>query len=146
METDFVFIRETPVSARRRKAEIGFGFADPATDGRVTAEIEAAFMRDTGIGKQRDVRERNRLASDEAAGGEMGLHPIERRIAALDLLGIELGDILAEIDQLEAAHCDIGLVAVLFPEQPFVHLGSSERVARNERAVASEITDDGVGL
>jgi hypothetical protein len=47
---------------------------------------------------------------------------------------------------LEAADRDIGLVAVLLPEQPFVHLGGGERILRNEIAAAREIADDGVGL
>src|SRR3954462_15101515 len=76
----------------------------------------------------------------------MLLHAVKRRIAALDLFRIELGGVLAEIDELEAAHRDVGLVAVLFPEQPFVHLGGSKGGARNERTVAREIADDGIGL
>ena len=76
----------------------------------------------------------------------MLLHTVERSIAALDLFRVELGDVLAEIDDLEAAHRDVGLVAVLLPEQPFVHLGRREGVGRDQRAVAGEIADDGVGL
>src|SRR5262249_14202597 len=52
----------------------------------------------------------------------------------------------AEIDHLEAAHRDIRLVAVLFPEQPLIHLRRSKGVRRDEIAAAREIADDGVGL
>src|SRR3954470_19297882 len=118
---------------RRSLSYSCLGFADPAVDGGITTEIEAAFMRDARIGKQRDVGKRNVITGEEAVCRQMLLHAVERRIAALDLFRIELGGVLAEIDELEAAHRDIGLVAVLFPEQPFVHLGGSEGVARNER-------------
>ena len=53
---------------------------------------------------------------------------------------------MSEIEHLEAADRDIGLVAVLFPEQPLVHLRRRKRVRRNEIAAAGEIADDGVGL
>src|SRR4051812_23066899 len=78
----------TPASARLTrlgKPEKGLGFADPAADGGITTDIEAAFMRDARIGKQRDVGKRNRITGEETAAGEMLLHAIERRIAALDL-------------------------------------------------------------
>ena len=74
------------------------------------------------------------------------LHPRQRGIAALDLVGIEIGGGFAEIEHLEAAHRDIGLVAVLLPEQPFIHLRRGEGVGGNEVAAAGEIADDGVGL
>src|SRR3954447_8653662 len=149
METDSAFIKLLlPQRALTHlgKPEKGLGFADPAADGGITTEIEAAFMRDARIGKQRDVGKRNVITGEEAVCRQVLLHAIERRVAALDLFRIELGGVLAEIDDLEAAHRDIGLVAVLFPEQPFVHLGGSEGIARNERTVAREIADDGIGL
>jgi hypothetical protein len=73
-------------------------------------------------------------------------HPRQRRITTLDLVGIEVGCGLAEIDHLKAAHRDGGLVVVLFPEQPFVHLRRREGIGGNEIAAAGEIADDGVGL
>src|SRR5262245_56245815 len=102
-------------SARRRKTEIFFGLTDPAPDRTVAAEVEAALMSDAGIGQQRNVGERDGVAGKAAACGEMLLHAVERRIAALDLFGIELRDVLAEIDHVEAAHRHVGLVAILFP-------------------------------
>src|SRR3954451_12679786 len=42
----------TPASARLGKPEKGLRFADPAADGGITTEIEAAFMRNAGIGEQ----------------------------------------------------------------------------------------------
>jgi len=50
----------------------------------------------------------------EPRQGELMLHPRQRRVATLDLVRIEIGRRLAEIRHLEAAHRDIGLVAVLF--------------------------------
>ena len=76
----------------------------------------------------------------------MLLHSRKGGIAALDLLGIELAGRLAEIDHLEAAHGDIGLVAVLLPEQPLVHFRSRKAVLRDQVAAGGEIADDGVGL
>src|SRR5438552_15876999 len=111
-------------SFRRRQAERVLGFADPAPHGRIAGEIEAAFVRDARIGEQRYVGERDRLARQEARCGEMLLHPRQRGMAALHLLGIEPGSRLLEIDHLEAADGDIGLVAVLLPEQPLIHPGS----------------------
>ncbi len=37
-------------------------------------------------------------------------------------------------------------MAVLFPEQPLVHLRGRKRVGRDEIAAAGEIADDGIGL
>jgi hypothetical protein len=37
-------------------------------------------------------------------------------------------------------------VAVLFPEQPLVHLRREKGIGRNEVAVARQIADDGIGL
>ena len=91
-------------------------------------------------------RARQRIADQKSRHREFMLHPRQRRIAALDLVGIEIGRRPAEINHLEAAHRDIGLVAVLFPEQPFVHLCGREGIGGNEIAVAGEIADDGVGL
>src|SRR5204862_7586677 len=87
---------------RPGKAEKGLGFGDPAADGSKAAEIEAAFMRNAGIGEERDVGERNHMAGEETAAGKMLLHAVERCIAALDLFRSELGGILAEIHELEA--------------------------------------------
>jgi len=44
----------------------------------MAAEIEATFMREARIGEQRHVRERNLIANEEAAAGEMLLHAVER--------------------------------------------------------------------
>src|SRR5262245_11997692 len=104
METSLSFMSKTPDSARRRQIEKDFGLANPAADGRMMAEIEAALMREARIGEQRDVGERNRVTREVAACRQMLLHAVERRIAALDLLRIELGGVLAEIDELKATH------------------------------------------
>ena len=74
------------------------------------------------------------------------LHPRQRRVAALDLVGVEIGRGFAEIDHLETAHRDIRLVAVLLPEQPFIHLGRRKGIAGDEIAAAGEVFDDGVGF
>ena len=37
-------------------------------------------------------------------------------------------------------------MAILFPEQPFIHLRGRKGVGRNEIAAAGEVSDDGVGF
>src|SRR6185369_1511646 len=69
-----------------------------------------------------------------------------RSRAAFYLLRVELARLLAEIDHLETADGHVGLVAVLLPEQPFVHLGRGKGIRWNEIAAAGEVTDDGIGL
>ena len=103
-------------------------------------------MRQAGIGQQRHVGERDVVADQKRRQRELLLHPRQRRITALDLVGIEIGGRLAEIEHLEAADGDIRLMAVLLPEQPLVHLSFRERILRNEAGAAGEIADDGVGL
>ena len=59
--------------ACRRQPERPFGFGDPAPDGGITVEVKTAFMRDPGIGQQRDVGERDRVAGQERRQGELVL-------------------------------------------------------------------------
>src|SRR6476620_12249478 len=108
--------------------------------------MKAAFMREARIGQQRYVGERDGIAGQEWRDGELMLHPRQRRIAALDLLGVEIGSGLLQIEHLEAAYGDVRLMAILFPEQPLVHLPLRERILRDEVRTAREIEDDGVGL
>src|SRR6185503_11317010 len=108
--------------------------------------MKAAFMRDARVGQQRYVGERDGVAGQKWRDGELVLHPSQRRIAALDLVGVEVGSRLAQIEHLEAADGDVRLMAVLFPEQPLVHLPFRERILWNEMRTAGEITDDRVGL
>jgi len=96
--------------------------------------MKATLMREARIGEQRNVGERNGVADQKPRRGKMMLHPCQRGIPALDLFGVEIGGRLAEIDHHEAADRDIGLVAVLLPEQPFIHLGLRKGVHRNEIA------------
>jgi hypothetical protein len=103
-------------------------------------------MRQPRIGQQRDVGERDGIADQESRRGKLVLHPRQRRVATLDLVGIEIRGRLAEKHHLEAAHRDIGLVAVLFPEQPFIHLRGRKGVRGNEIAAAGEVAHDGVGF
>ena len=103
-------------------------------------------MRKPRIGQQRDVGERGGVADQETRCRQLVLHPRQRRVAALDLVRIEIGRGLAQIHDLETAHRNMGLVAVLFPEQPLVHFRRVERVGRNQIAAAREIADDRIGL
>ena len=73
-------------------------------------------MRQPRISQQRDVGEREPLADEKPRRRQMMLHPRQCGIAPLDLFRIEIGQRLAEIDGLESAPGDEGLVAVLFPE------------------------------
>src|SRR5664279_4735518 len=104
------------VSMRRRQPERPFGLADPAPHGGVTVEVKAAFMRQPRIGQQRDVGERDGIADQESRRSKLMLHPRQRHIATLDLVRIEVGRRLAEIDHLVTADRDIRLVAVLLPD------------------------------
>src|SRR5579859_6086422 len=105
------------------QAEAGLDLADPAPDRNIAIHVKSAFMRNARVGRERDIGEREGAADKEAALAEMAFKMIERRIAALHLLRIELGCLLAEIGHLKAADRNVGLVAVLLPEQPFIHLG-----------------------
>ena len=71
-----------------------------------------------------------RIADQKPRRGKLMLHSRQRRIATFDLVRIEVGCRLAEIDHLETADRDIRLVAVLLPEQPFIHLGRGEGIAQ----------------
>ena len=103
-------------------------------------------MRQPSIGQKRNVGERNGVADQKSRRGKLMLHPRQRRVAALDLVGVEIGRGFAEIDHLETAHRDIRLVAVLLPEQPFIHLRRRKSIAGDQIAAAGEIFDDGVGF
>ena len=141
------FASETlQATAHRRQAERFFGLADPAAHRGIAVEMKAAFMRDARIGQQRDVGERDGVADQERRDGELVLHPRQRRIAALDLVGIEIGGRLAEIEHLEAAYGDIGLVAVSVPRTATRPSSPPRSRPGDEIAAAGEIADDGVGL
>src|SRR6185436_20782090 len=104
--------------------------------------MKATFMRDARVGQQRYVGERDGVAGQKWRDGELVLHPRQRRIAALDLVRVEVGSRLAQIEHLEAADRDVRLMAVLLPEQPLVHLPFGERILRDEVRAAREIPDD----
>src|SRR5437868_14529646 len=101
---------------RRRQTEGFLGLADPATHGGITIEMKSAFMSEAGIGQQRHVRERSRLPNQKTGQSQLMLKSRQRRVAALDLFGIEIGGWLAEIFHLEPAHRDIWLGAILLPD------------------------------
>src|ERR1700751_3782965 len=123
-----------------------FAVRDPPPDGVIAGQIETALMRNTRVSKQCHVREREVVAQEITRAGELSLQLIERGIAALHQVRIELVVRLAEIDHLEAADGHIGLVAVLLPEHPGIHLRGCECIPGNEIAVAGEIAGDGVRL
>ena len=77
-------------SAYRRQPERPFGLADPAPDGGIAIEMEAALVRDPRIGQQRNVGQRDRVANQERRQRELMFHPRQREIAALDLVRIEV--------------------------------------------------------
>src|SRR5258706_2825551 len=76
--------------ARRRQAKRLLGLTDPAPDGGVAVEVKAALMRQSRIGQQRDVGEREGIADQKSRRGQLVLHPCQRGIATLDLVGIEI--------------------------------------------------------
>jgi hypothetical protein len=123
-----------------------FGLADPAPHGGIAVEMKTAFMRQPCIGQQRDVGEADAVADQKSARGKLLFHPRQRGVATLDLVGIEVRGRLAEIAHLVAADRDIGLVAVLFPEQPFIHLRRRKGVRRDQVAATGQVPDDGVGF
>src|SRR2546421_2537805 len=87
--------------ARRLQAEGFLGLADPAAHGGITIEMESALMGEARIGQQRHVRERSCLANQKSRRGQLMLKSRYRRVAALDLFGIEIGGRLAQIFHLE---------------------------------------------
>src|SRR5258708_9730591 len=96
-------------------------------------------MRDTCVGEQRDVREGYTVANKERRCRQVMLHPRQRGIATLDLVRIEIGYRLAEIDHLEAAPGYERLAALLLPEPPFSHLYFDINVRRGEGPPAGPI-------
>src|SRR5262245_17591006 len=88
---------------KRRQVEILLGLADPASDRNVAIHLKSALMRHARVRGERDVCEREGVACEIAAAPELALQMIERGNAALDLLRIKLGNLLAEIDHVEAA-------------------------------------------
>lgn len=86
-------------------------------------EIEAALVGEAGRGHERHVGEARARADKEGLTCERPLHRGERRVAALEQLGVQLRLGPADIEALEAAQGAIGFVAVLLPEQPLPHPG-----------------------
>ena len=76
---------------RRRQAERAFGLADPAPHRGIAVEVKPPSCASQRIGQQRDVGERKTVAGQKPRRGELMLHPRQRRIAAPDLVGIEIG-------------------------------------------------------
>ena len=62
----------------------------PSTDGRVGRQVEPSLAGDVGVCVKGDVGDRVALADEELAGGELTLHPVERRVAR-SAPGIDLG-------------------------------------------------------
>ena len=113
---------------------------------RTRLQVEPSFARQPGIWQKRDVGDAQRLADEIGFTGDQLLHRVKRLFAAFDHPRLTLARRLAEIEHLEARHRDIGLVAVLLPEQQLVDLGARERVGGNEPRVARQIEQDRVGL
>src|SRR5437773_10555079 len=100
--------------------------------------MKAAFMRDARIGQERYVGERDGVAGQKWCDGELVLHARQRRIAALDRVGVGPANRLLQIEQLEAAYGDDGFAAVLFPAQPPVHPPFRVRVLPYAMRTAAE--------
>src|SRR4029078_8632338 len=94
--------------------------ADPSTHRDIAAKIKAALMRKTRIGQQCDIGERQRLADHKPRRLQATRQSRQCREASPDLVSIEFARLPAEKIHLVAANRDSGLVAVLFPEQPFI--------------------------
>src|SRR5438132_13464438 len=77
--------------SRRAQAQRLFGRADPASDRAIAVEMKTTFVRDPCIGQQRYVGERERIPDQEWRFGQLMLHSRQRGIAALQLVGIEIG-------------------------------------------------------
>jgi hypothetical protein len=115
-------------------------------DGRIVRQVETALVGDPGVSHQRDVRQGKPVADQIGRLFQLCFQTRQGAGAALDQLGVQLLDRLAQIDDLEAGHRDIRLVAVLLPEQPLVHLGPLERVAGDQRRALGQMQHDGVRL
>ncbi len=75
-------VRRPQQSARLGcQAKILFGLADPAAQGGVTRQIEAALRRQPRVGQQRHVCERDGLAQQKTCLPKLIFHTIERGVA-----------------------------------------------------------------
>ena len=74
------------------QAERPLGVPDPASHRGIAVEVKAALMGQARIGQERDIGERDTRRRSETATSRAVLHPRQRGVSALDLVGIEFGD------------------------------------------------------
>src|SRR6185437_4029627 len=91
---------------------------EPFPDGRISAEVESALYGHVGVGVEGDVGDGVALVDQEAPRCQVGLHRIERPVAAClplqQLIGEAVG--VARVGEPEAGDGDVRLVAVLLEE------------------------------
>src|SRR5690606_6969768 len=105
--------------------------------GRVIFKVEAAEMSTAGVGDERNVSERERIANEIWRLFQLQLHARERGVALDQQRCGHFIVAFAEIMLERDAHRYLRLMAVLLPEQPLIHLGAIVRVGRDEiRALA----------
>ena len=104
--------------------------ADPAPHRLKSGKIEAPLMREARVGEKRDIREGEIVSEQETCAGKTAFQMVERGRAAFPQIRVDVMCLLAQIDHLETGDGHVGLVAVLLPEQPRVHLRGSEGILR----------------
>src|SRR6516162_4070446 len=134
------------LSAHGRNAETPFTLSDPAPHRLKAGKIEAPLMSEARVGEKRDIREGEIVSKQETRAGKTTFQMVERGRAAFPQNRVDVMCRLAQIDHLEASDGHVGLVAVLLPEQPGVHLCGSEGVLGEQLAAAGKIANDRVGL
>src|SRR5437867_4727403 len=121
---------------------------EPALDRGKAVELEAALVRNVGVGVEGDVGDRVAVADEELPAPEVALHDAERRVAERPLL-LQLSAALVvqpEMRDPETHRRDVRLVAILLEEHPFEHAGPLEPIAREERCAVGEVEEDRVRL
>lgn len=76
----------------------------------------------------------------------MSLHDVECGFAPLNTPGLPRFLRFFQIAHMEAADGDIGFVAVLFPEQPFIHFRLCKRILWQECTAPAEEAEDCIRL
>src|SRR5436190_11686421 len=134
------------VSLQRWKTQSLLAACDPAPDMGPVREIKTALLGKAGIRKKRKVGDAETITDEPIATVDHPLHEVERGFSADHPDSLARFLRLPEIDHLETADRDIGLVAVLLPEHELVRLGFLILICRHERAAAREMPQNRVRL
>jgi hypothetical protein len=131
--------RPFPASIELRRGEGISASGDPAPQMRPCQQVEAPLVRDMRVGDERNIRDREVASRKPITSGELGLHVIERFLAAFHTPRLAGLPRLPLIKHVRAANGNVRFVTVLFPEKPLVDfrlypdvIGQQARAAREE--------------